>query len=321
MKAIRVSEFGGPEVLRLEEVPDPKPDAGQVLVRIEDAGVNPVDAYIRAGAYARKPALPYTPGTDAGGVVEAVGPNVKGFKTGDRVYTNGSITGVCAEFALCEESRVHHLPSRASFAQGAALGVPYGTAYRALFQRGGAKAAETVLIHGATGGVGTACVQFARAAGLTVIGTGGTEKGRELVRQEGAHHVLDHRASDYEKQIMSITGGRGVDLIVEMLANVNLAKDLTMLASAGGRVVVVGNRGTIEIDPRQTMSREASIHGLTLFAATDRDLAQIHAAIVAGLENGSLRPIVGQEIPLHEAAQAHQAVMEPGAYGKIVLVP
>ncbi len=321
MKAIRVSEFGGPEVLRLQEVPDPKPDAGQVLVRVEAAGVNPVDTYIRAGAYARKPALPYTPGTDAGGVVEAVGPDVKGFKTGDRVYTNGSITGVCAELALCEESRVHHLPSRASFAQGAALGVPYGTAYRALFQRGGAKAAETVLIHGATGGVGTACVQFARAAGLTVIGTGGTEKGRELVRQEGAHHVLDHRMSDYEKQIMSITGGFGVDLIVEMLANVNLAKDLTMLAPAGARVVVVGNRGTIEIDPRQTMSREASIHGLTLFAATDRDLAQIHAAIVAGLENGSVRPIVGQEIPLHEAAQAHQAVVKPGAYGKIVLVP
>ena len=321
MKAIRVSEFGGPEVLRLQEVPDPKPDAGQVLVRVEAAGVNPVDTYVRAGTYPRKPALPYTPGTDAAGVVEAVGPDVKGFKRGDRVYTNGSITGVCAELALCDESRVHHLPSRASFAQGAALGVPYGTAYRALFQRGGAKAAETVLVHGATGGVGTACVQFARAAGLNVIGTGGTEKGRELVRQQGAHHVLDHRASDYEKQIMSMTGGRGVDLIVEMLANVNLAKDLTMLAPAGGRVVVVGNRGTIEIDPRQTMSREASVHGLTLFAATDRDLAQIHAAIIAGLENGSLSPVVGQEMPLHEAAQAHQAIMEPGAYGKIVLVP
>jgi NADPH:quinone reductase len=321
MRAIRVSEFGGPEVLRLQEVPDPAPDTGQVLVRVKAAGVNPVDTYIRAGAYARKPNLPYTPGTDAAGVVEVVGAGVKHFKKGDRVYTNGSITGVCAELALCDESRVHHLPSKTSFAQGAALGVPYGTAYRALFQRGGAKAAETVLIHGATGGVGTACVQFARAAGLTVIGTGGSEKGRSLVLQEGAHHVLDHRAPDYEKQLMNLTDGRGVDLIIEMLANVNLAKDLTMLAPVGARVVVVGSRGPIEIDPRQTMSREASIHGLTLFAATDRDLAQIHAAIIAGLENGSLRPIVGQEIPLHEAAQAHKAVMEPGAYGKIVLVP
>ena len=145
-------------------------------------------------------------------------------------------------------------------------------------------------------------------------------KGRELVLKEGAHHVLDHRASGYEQQLMNITDGRGVDLIVEMLANVNLAKDLTMLAPAG-RVVVVGNRGTIEIDPRQSMARESSILGLTLFAATDRDLAEIHAAIVAGLENGSLRPIVGREIPLSDAARAHQAVMEPGAYGKVVLVP
>jgi NADPH2:quinone reductase len=321
MRAIRVTEFGGPEVLRLQEVPDPTPDAGQVLVRVKAAGVNPVDTYMRAGAYPRKPNLPYTPGTDAAGIVEAVGTGVKRFKKGDRVYTNGSLTGVYAELAVCEESRVHHLPSKVSFAQGAALGVPYGTAYRALFQRGAAKAAETVLIHGATGGVGSACVQLARAAGLTVIGTGGSEKGRALVLQEGAHHVLDHRAPDYEKQLMNLTDGRGVDLIIEMLANVNLAKDLTMLAPVGGRVVVVGNRGTIEIDPRQTMSREASIHGLTLFAATDHDLAQIHAALVAGIENGSLRPIVGQEIPLHEAAQSHQAVMEPGAYGKIVLVP
>src|SRR5262249_14850125 len=127
--------------------------------------------------------------------------------------------------------------------------------------------------------------------------------------------------SDYEKQIMSITGGRGGDLIVEMLANVNLAKDLTMLAPAGGRVVVVGNRGTIEVDPRQTMSREAFVPGFALFAATERCRLQMHAAIVAGLENGSLSHVVGQEIPLHEAAQAHQALMEPGAYGKIVLVP
>jgi NADPH:quinone reductase len=320
MKAICVSEFGGPEVLRLQEVPDPKPESGQILMRVRAAGINPVDAYTRAGTYPRKPSLPYTPGTDAAGIVEAVGAKVKHFKAGDRVYTNASITGVCAELALCEESRVHHLPSQTSFAQGAALGVPFGTAYRALFQRGGAKAAEIVLIHGATGGVGSACVQFARAAGLTVIGTGGSDKGRALVLKEGAHHVLDHRATDYEKQLMTITEGRGVDLIVEMLANVNLAKDLTMLAPAG-RVVVVGNRGTIEIDPRQAMSREASILGLTLFAATERDLAEIHAAIIAGLENGSLRPIVGQELPLHEAAQAHQALMEPGAYGKIVLIP
>jgi len=320
MRAIRVSEFGGPENLKIEEVPTPKPDSGQVVVRVKAAGINPVDTYIRSGAYARKPNLPYTPGTDAGGVVEVVGPNVKGFKVGDRVYTNGSVTGICAEFALCDESRVHHLPSKTSFAQGAAIGVPYGTAYRALFQRGRGRAGETVLVHGATGGVGIAAVQIARAAGFTVIGTGGTDKGRALVSEQGAHHVLDHRASDYEKQLMDLTGGRGVDLITEMLANVNLAKDLTMLAP-GGRVVVIGNRGTIEINPRDAMAKESSILGLTLFAATEADLREIHAAIPAGLENGSLRPIVRQELALSEAARGHQLVMEPGAYGKIVLVP
>jgi NADPH2:quinone reductase len=291
-----------------------------VLVRVKAAGVNPVDTYIRAGVYARKPPLPYTPGMDAGGVVEAAGPNVKRFKAGDRVYTNGSITGVCAELALCDESRVHHLPSNISFAQAAGLGVPYGTAYRALFQRGQGKPGETVLVHGASGGVGVACVQFARAAGLTVIGTGGTDKGRALVAEQGAHHVLDHRAADYEIHVMTITVGRGVDLITEMLANVNLAKDLAMLAQ-GGRIVVIGNRGTVEINPRDAMAREASILGLILWAATDPELAEIHAAIVAGLENGSLRPVVGHELPLAEAPRAHQLVMEPGAYGKIVLVP
>ena len=131
MKAIRVTDFGGPDLLKLQDVPDPKPDSGQVLIRVKAVGVNPVDTYIRSGAYARKPNLPYTPGTDAAGIVEAVGPGVKKFKTGDRVYTNGTITGACAELALCEQSRVHPLAAKISFAQGAALGVPYGTAYRA----------------------------------------------------------------------------------------------------------------------------------------------------------------------------------------------
>ncbi len=320
MKAIRAREFGGPEVLRLEEVPDPKPDSGQVLVRVKAAGVNPVDTYIRSGAYAKKPNLPYTPGTDAGGVVEAVGANVKRIRPGDRVYTNGSMTGTYAELALCEESRVHPLPANTSFAQGAGLGVPYGTAYRGLFQRGNAKAGETVLVHGASGGVGIASIQFARSRGLHVIGTAGTEKGRKLVAEEGAEHVVDHGAPEYEKQIMSATDGRGVDLIEEMLANVNLAKDLSMLAQ-GGRIVVIGNRGAIEINPREAMLREASILGLILWSATDSELAEIHSAIVAGLETRTLRPIVGHELPLAQAGRSHQLVLQPGAYGKIVLVP
>lgn len=319
MKAIRAHQPGGPAVLKLEDVPDPVPGPTQVLVKVHAAGVNPVDTYIRSGAYGQKQ-WPYTPGADAAGVVEAVGEGVARVRPGDRVYMAGSVTGTYAEKTVAPEARVFRLLSNVSFEQGAALGVPYGTAHRALFHRAEAKAGETVLVHGASGGVGTAAVQLARALGMTVIGTGGTDEGRRLVAEQGAHHVLDHRAPGCLDELMSLTSGRGVDVILEMLANVNLARDLTVLAKRG-RVIVVGNRGSIEINPRETMSRDADIRGMTLMNATDEDLHGIHAAIVAGLENGTLRPVVGKRMPLADAAKAHAAVLEPGSYGKIVLTP
>lgn len=320
MKAIRVHQFGPPEVMRLEEVPQPEPGQCEVLVSIRAAGVNPVETYVRSGAYALKPQLPYTPGGDAAGVIEALGQGVTHFNRGQRVYTAGTITGAYAEKALCTESQVHALPENVSYAQGAAVSTPYSAAYRALFQRARATAGETVLVHGASGGVGIAAVQLARAAGLTVIGTCGTEDSRNLVGQQGAHHVINHRLSDYLDQVREFTDGRGVDVIIEMLANVNLGKDLRVLA-LGGRVVVVGSRGTVEIDPRDCMSREASILGLLLWNATEKETRSIHAALGAGLENGTLRPVVGREMPLPDAPLAHHAVMESSAYGKIVLVP
>jgi len=320
MKAIRVHKFGGPEVLQLDDVSALSAGPGQVVVQVRAIGVNPVDTYIRAGLHAVKPQLPYTPGTDAAGVVESIGEQVTRVKPGDSVYVAGSISGTYAQQCLCSEAQVHRLPPHVTYEQGAALGIPYATAYRALFQKGHGKAGETVLIHGATGGVGTAAVQLARAAGLTVIGTGGTDKGRSSVLQQGAHHVLDHHAAGYTDQILALTGPTGVNLILEMLANVNLAKDLELLAKFG-RVVVVGNRGKIEIDPRATMTRDLSVLGMTLFNTSDEDRASIHAALVAGLENGTLRPVVGKEMPLADAPHAHGAVLEPGAFGKIVLIP
>ena len=164
MKAIRVDEFGGLEVLRIEEVPTPQPGPNQVLVRMHATGINPVETYIRAGTYARLPKLPYTPGNDGAGVIEQIGESVAEFEPGDRVYTAGSVSGTYAEFALCKADQVYPLPANVSFAQGAAIGTPYATAYRGLFQRGHAKPGETVLVHGASGGVGTAAVQLARAA-------------------------------------------------------------------------------------------------------------------------------------------------------------
>lgn len=320
MKAIRVSETGGPDVLRLLEVPDPQPGPGQVLVRVHSIGVNPVETYIRSGNYPRKPSLPYTPGTDAAGVIEAVGPGSYRLKVGQRVYTSGTITGTYAEKTVCLESHVHPLPDNVPYHQAAALGIPYGTAYRAIFQRARALPGEWIFIHGASGGVGIAAVQLARAAGLKVIGTAGTERGRESVLQQGGHFVLDHATPDYLEQARMITGGRGMDIILEMLANMNLGKDLPLL-SRSGRVVIIGCRGTAEINPRDLMSRDADILGMTLFNASEMDMSGIHAALTAGLENGSVKPIIGQEMPLVDAPKAHMAVMAPGALGKIVLVP
>jgi NADPH2:quinone reductase len=320
MKAIRVREFGPPEVMKLMDVPDLKPGPKQVVVRIKAAGVNPVDAYVRTGTYSRKPPLPYTPGSDAAGPVEAVGDGVTRVAVGARVYISGTSTGAYAEMALCEESQVHRLPEGVSFSQGAAVGIPYATAYRALFQIAKALPGETVLVHGATGGVGIAAVQLARAAGATVIGTGGTEKGRALVMQQGAHYVLDHGKPDHLGGLGRLTSNRGMDVILEMLANVNLDMDLKVLAPKG-RLVVVGSRGRVEIDPRDIMTHEAVVTGMLLFKVTEREEAGIRAALAAGLESGTLRPIVGREIPLARAAEAHRKILEPGACGKIVLIP
>jgi NADPH2:quinone reductase len=319
MKAIRVHAFGGPEVMKLEEVPHPRPGPGHVLIANRAIGVNPVDTYIRAGKYGAKE-FPYTPGSDAAGIVEAVGADVKCFKPGDRVYLYRAASGSYAEKCVVEQTMVYALPEKSSFEEGAAIGVPYGTAYRALHIRAAARPGETVLIHGATGAVGLAAVQMARELGCMVIGTGGTDRGRVLLLEQGAHHALDHHDAAMTQKLMDITAGRGVDVILEMLANVNLDKDLKMLAKYG-RVVVIGSRGTIEIDPHMTMARDADIRGMSLSNAPPAELSMIHAGLRAGLEIGTLRPIIDHAMPLAEAPAAHVEVLEGGSHGKIVLIP
>ena len=320
MNAIRVSEYGGPSVLKLGEVPTPAVGPNQVLVRNHAIGVNPVDTYLRSNTDNRGPKLPYTPGSDAAGVVESVGSGVTTVKAGERVYVGGTSTGAYAELSLCEETDVHPLPAKVSFAQGAAVNAPYATAYHALFHRAHGEAGEIVLVHGASGGVGIGAVQLARARGLVVVGTAGTERGRRLVLEQGAHHVLDHTAPGYLDELPRLTGGRGPDIILEMLANVNLQKDLGVIALRG-RIVVIGNRGNTEINARLAMNKNAAILGMALFHATPSQLVAIHGALVEGLSNGTLRPVVGHELPLAQAARAHEVVMEAGHTGKVVLIP
>jgi len=324
VQAILAREFGGPEVLKLEEVPDPVAKAGQVRVRIRAIGVNPYETYMRSGAYAIKPELPYIPGADAAGVVDAVGDGASAWNVGDRVYISGTAIhkayGAYAQLAVCNADQVHRLPDRISFAQGAGLFVPYVTAWRALFGRANTRAGDVVMIHGASGGVGSAATQFAVSIGAIVIGTAGSDEGLALVQRQGATFTFNHRNPNYLDEITRTTGGRGPDVILEMLANVNLDNDLTVIAP-GGRIVIIGNRGRIEIDPRKIMTKDAAVFGMALWGVPADEIRRAHEAIVAGLESGALSPVVGTEMPLADAAKAHVKVMEPGARGKIVLIP
>lgn len=323
MQAIVVRQFGGPEVLRLEETADPQPGPGQVRVRIRAAGVNPYDTYMRSGSYAVKPPLPYTPGADAAGEVDAVGSGVTGLASGDRVYIGGTITadayGAHAALALCRPDQVHPLPPTLDFAQAAGINVPWVTAWQALFVRGQAHAGDTLLVHGASGGVGLALVQLGRAAGLTVIGSAGSEEGMAFVTAQGAHHAVNHSDPSHLAEVTALSGGRGPDVIVEMLANVNLDHDLGVLAT-GGRVVVIGNRGRIEIDPRRIMAKEAVVTGMIFWNLGGDELARVHRALFAQFESGACAPVTGVTLPLGDAAHAHELVMSPGARGKIVLI-
>ena len=330
-----MGSFGGPEVLKL--VRDhllPTVGPGEVLVQVKAIGVNPFDVLIRAGLSSSLPTLPYTPGTDCAGVVHNIGQGISGFKIGDRVFTSHSVSGTYAEYTLAKASSVFPLPFVLSFEQGAAIGIPYFTAYRALFTRAHARPGETVLVHGASGGVGVAATQLARAYGMTVIGTGSSEEELEIVRLAGAHFVFNHYKEGYLDQIRKASNGGvgvergkkgvgGVDVIIENAAHFNLDNDLGLVSSAG-RIAIVGCQNRIEIDPRRALSgsRETDILGVRLFSATEKDTAEASAVFKAGMETGWLKPIIGKRFSLLDAAQAHTAVVSIGnTRGKMILIP
>ena len=319
MQAIRIHNFGESDVMQLETLDSRKPQAGQILVRIKAAGVNPVDTYIRKGMYPLDITLPFTPGMDGAGIVEEAGEGVTRFAPGDKVYVSGISLGSYAEEAVCSVHEAVFLPENFSFAQGAAIGVPFATAYRALFTKAQAVHKETVMVHGGSGGVGTAAVQLAKCLGLTVIATAGSEKGLSLLRSLGADLVLNHTSGHYGREVLDFTHGRGVQIIIEMLANKNLAEDLRML-DQNGRVVIVGCRGEVTINPREAMSRDATICGMSLLNLSAEERLKVFQSLDPYFQNGSLNPVVGRDFKLNDAPLAHDALLEPGAFGKIVLM-
>ncbi len=323
MKAIQLTEFGGPEVLIYRDVNEPIPQTDEVRVRLFAAGVNPNETYIRTGTYSFLiPTLPYTPGFDGAGIVDAVGDGVNHLAVGDRVFVAALLakrnTGTYAQKVVCDANTVHRLPETISYQEGASLGIPALAAYRALFHRAKIKPGESILIHGASGGVGSLAVQMAKGMGATVIGTASTEKGQLVVKASGADHAIDHVTKENMDEIISLTNGRGPDAIIEFLANVNLETDLKIISSYG-RIVVVGNRGSLEISPRLAMMKEAAILGMALWNAPPSEYQESLAAIGAFLQSGILRPQVGDEIPIENAKDAHEQILNQKAHGKIIL--
>jgi len=323
MKAIQMSKFGGPEVLKYIEVEEPTPATNEVRVRLFAAGVNPNEAYIRTGTYSFYiPKLPYTPGFDGAGVVDAIGEGVRHLNIGDRVFVAALLakrnTGTYAQKVVCDANAVHKLPESISYQEGASLGIPALAAYRALFHRGKIKPGDKVLIHGASGGVGLLAVQMARGIGATVIGTASTQEGKSLVKASGATHVLDHITEDSIDKIISLTNDKGPDVIIEFLANVNLETDLKMIGPYG-RIVVVGNRGSLEINPRLAMIKEADILGMALWNATSPEYNESLHAVEAFLKSGIVHPEIGTELSLEDAAKAHAQILSKNAHGKMVL--
>ncbi len=320
MKAIVVEQYGGPEELKLREMPEWHPIAGQVLVEIKAASVNPKDAQYRNGLYPSLHMPPFTPGIDGAGIVLSVGKGVTNVSVGDRVFISSSISGTYAEKALCHAHHVHLLSDNVSFAEGAGVGVAYATAFRALYQRALAVPGETILIHGASGGVGLAALQLARNAGFFIIGTAGTPEGMQLVKNEGADIVVCHREPDYLKQMISLNHNNKIDVILEMQAQINLGNDLTLLAK-NGRVVVIGSLGTIEIDSQYLKDSDGKILSVSMLLATKEEMALNYHALQRCLKRGLIKPIINEQIPLNEAAKAHQIIEQTGQKGKIILVP
>ncbi|XP_047134314.1 quinone oxidoreductase isoform X1 [Hydra vulgaris] len=318
MRGINVSEFGGPNVLKLvHNLPIPVPLSKQILVNVKAAGVNPVDTYIRQGNHPLSPILPYIPGKDGAGVVHQIGSDVKNFKKGDSIWFCGSVTGSYAEYCLCNEEDASHLPEKMTFDEGAMLGTPYLTASRALFQKAHVKEGMKVMVHGATGGVGTAAVQICQSLGIKVVATAGSAHGIDLLKSQGVDSIYNHHEEGYVEDIIKHEGH--IDVILEMLANVNLSKDLSIIG-AGGTIVIIGSRGPVTIVPRAIMSSECVVTGVMLFKSTDDEKKDNFSIVNKGIKDNWLKPVLWKTYDLEFAKDSHKEIIENnGARGQIIL--
>lgn len=324
MRAVRIDQFGGREVLKTVSIDEPTPNANEVKIKLYTTGLNPNESYTITGVYAAfVPGLPYVPGFDGAGIIEEVGPEVKNVKIGDRVFIAGykakRNTGTYAEKVVVDTEHVYHLPDNLSMDEGAALGIPMFTAYRALFQRADIKLGEHVLIHGASGAVGSLAIQMAKATGAIVIGTSSTREGRKQIIEMGADFAFEHISEDNKHKLLRATERNGPDVIIEMLANENLEIDMQVIAD-NGRIVIVGSRGSIEITPRHLMGNEALVTAVNVGRMTPEDKEEALHGIMNFIEEDAIKPLIGKKFSLDEPAKAHKEMMEGSGNGRTVFV-
>ena len=324
MKAVRIHEFGGPEVLRYEDVETPAPGPSQVLVRIRAAAVNQVDVAVRRNSFPTPKQPPKTLGSDGAGIVETVGSDVTGVAPGDEVFFTGlgiGSEGSYAEYALIAPVQAVRKPAGSSFEEAAALGLVFATAWYGLVRRAALAAGETVLVQGAGGGVGSAAVQLAHARGARVLATVSSAADAARVAELGADETIDRTAGDVTSEVGRLTGGRGVDVVLELVLSANLTADLGMIAR-GGRIVGIGGgpEPTVTIPTGPAIAVDASVLFASASNAGRAGTAEVLTEVARLVEKGALRPVVGRVFALSQAREAHE-LLAGHHFGKIVLVP
>ena len=322
MKAILFDQVGGPEVLKLGEVPTPEVKPGSVLIKNHAIGVNFADVLFRRGAYLTKPSLPDTPGIEAAGVVEAVGPGVDQLKPGMRVAAIG--TKMYAEYSVADAATVIPLPAMMSFEKGAAFPIQVLTAYHMLHTVHQAGPKQTILVHSAAGGVGNAAVQIARAAGARVIGTVSEDSKIAAAKEAGAELVINYSSQDFAEEALKFTDGKGVDLVLDAVGKPTVEAGVRCLAPFGQLIVYGRSGGSPEpIHPLALMGKSLSVSGFVLYTVVPMREKMLDGIVHCFrlLEEGKLKIRIGKTFPLAQAAEAHRFLESRQSTGKLVLIP
>ena len=325
MRCIEITEAGGPEVLRLGERPDPVPAAGELLIDVAAAGVNRPDVLQRQGAYPPPPGASDIPGLEVAGRVTAVGPGVSGWRPGDEVCAlvagGGYATRCVAPAAQCLP-----VPAGLTAAEAAAMPETCFTVWTNVFERGGLRAGETALFHGGTSGIGTTAIQLAAARGARVLATAGSDEKCAACVALGAGHAINYRTTDFVAAVLAQTGGRGVDLVLDIMGGSYVARNLAVLAT-DGRLVQIGlmaGEPAATIDLRRVLGRRLTLTGSTLRPRTVEEKGQIAAAVRREVwplvESRRVLPRIAATFPLADAAEAHRLMESSRHIGKIVLV-